>query len=257
MFFRSICLLLLVGGVSGALDVDEILNRSDSVMHPVNLQGSFTMTLTSRTGDTRIIKVMAYQKKRSDTREDRLFLFSFPPSVKGTGLLVHSYLDDEEDSMWIYLPAVGRTKRVNLNTSGGGYFMGSDFTFSDLISTSREELEHGLNPEEVINGDRCYVLDVRGVSREVMRKYGYSRETHYIRKSDFVLVRVIFFDMAGDLLKTLNVDEVAQIGTYRYPSTVRMENHQTGHLSVIEFDDIQTTDNLPDHYFTLRYLENQ
>ena len=103
-----------------SLEVSEILDRSDEVMHPTNLQGSFAMTLTSRSGDTREIKVEAYQKKRGEEREDRLFLFTFPPSVKGTGLLVHSFLNDEEDKMWIYLPAVGKIKRVNLSTSGGG-----------------------------------------------------------------------------------------------------------------------------------------
>ena len=63
-------------------DVYEILDRSDAVIHPQNLQGSFTMTLTSRTGDTRVTRVMAYQKRISENREDRLFLFSFPPSTR-------------------------------------------------------------------------------------------------------------------------------------------------------------------------------
>ena len=240
-----------------SLEVREILDRSDAVMHPANLQGSFSMTLASRSGDTREIKVEAYQKKRGEEREDRLFLFTFPPSVKGTGLLVHSFLNDEEDKMWIYLPAVGKIKRVNLSTSGGGYFMGSDFTFSDLISASREELTHVLMAEESIEGEDCYVIEVRGRSRAIQRKFGYSREVHYYRKSDFVLIRNVFYDMAGDLLKTLSVHEVQEIGTYRYPSHVRMENHQTGHSSEIVFEDLQTTDNLPDSYFTHRYLQSR
>ncbi len=155
-----------------SLEVSEILDRSDAVMHPANLQGSFVMTLTSRFGDRRVIKVQAYQKKKSEEREDRLFLFTFPPSVKGTGLLVHSFLNDEEDKMWIYLPAVGKIKRVNLSTSGGGYFMGSDFTFSDLISASREELTHELKAEENIEGEDCFVIEVRGGNRAIQRKFG-------------------------------------------------------------------------------------
>ena len=57
-------------------DVYEILDQSDTVIHPRNLQGSFTMTLKSRTGDTRVTRVMAYQKHVSEDREDRLFLFT-------------------------------------------------------------------------------------------------------------------------------------------------------------------------------------
>ena len=96
-----IALLWLFGASANAhaINVDEILARSDSVVHPTNLQGRFTMTLVSSRGDERVTEVAAYQKRVSETREDRLFLFTFPPSVEGTGLLVNSYLDQNEDRM--------------------------------------------------------------------------------------------------------------------------------------------------------------
>jgi len=257
MVFCFIFLLLFSGAAAFPIDVDTILDRADEISHPENLQGSFTMTLTSRSGDTRTVKVQAYQKKASETREDRLFLFVFPPSVEGTGLLVNSYLNEEEDLMWIYLPAVGKVKRVNLNTSGGGYFMGSDFTYSDLISTSREELEHTLLGEEPLEGEECYKIEVQGRTKNAQRKYGYSKEIHYVRKADFVLKRVIFYDMAGDLLKVFYIDEVSELGGYKYPSHVRMENEQTGHKSEIIFSDLQATVDIPDSYFTQRYLQSR
>jgi hypothetical protein len=237
-------------------DVYEILDRSDAVIHPQNLQGSFTMTLTSRTGDTRETQVMAYQKHVSENRENRLFLFTYPPSVKGTGLLVHSYYDREEDRMWIYLPAVGKIKRVNLSTAGGGYFMGSDFTYSDLISAGREEFEHTLLADGQVDGEDCYVIRRAGKTRAIQRKYGYSRDEQFIRKSDYVPVRIVFYDLAGDLLKELSVKDVAVIGPYRYPSHVIMENKQTGHTSEILFRDIESPEDISDEYFTHRYLQN-
>ena len=257
MIFAAALLLIFSSGTVFSIDVNSIIERSDEISHPVNLQGAFTMTLTSRAGDTRTVKVEAYQKKTSEFREDRLFLFTFPPSVKGTGLLVHSFLNEEEDLMWIYLPAVGKVKRVNLSSSGGGYFMGSDFTFADLITTSREELDYELLGEESIDGEICYKIDIRGKNRDIQRKYGYAKEIHFIRKEDFVAKRVIFYDMAGDLLKIFYIDEVAELGEYRYPSHVRMENEQTGHKSEIIFSDLQATGDLPDRYFTQRYLQNR
>jgi hypothetical protein len=240
-----------------SIDVDAIIERSDEISHPVNLTGVFAMTLTSRNGDTRTVKVEAYQKKTSAIREDRLFLFTFPPSVKGTGLLVNSYLNEEEDLMYIYLPAVGKVKRVNLSSSGGGYFMGSDFTYADLITSSREELDYNLLGEESLDGEICYKIEIRGKNRDIQRKYGYATKIHFIRKSDFVAKRVVFYDMAGELLKIFYIDEVAELGDYRYPSHVRMENEQTGHKSEIVFSDLQTTGDLPDRYFTQRYLQSR
>ena len=256
MRFCVVVFVLLSTFPSHTQDVQEILDRSDAVIHPKNLQGSFTMTLTSRTGDTRVTQVMAYQKHVSENREDRLFLFTYPPSVKGTGLLVNSYFDREEDRMWIYLPAVGKIKRVNLSTAGGGYFMGSDFTYSDLISAGREEFEHRLLPIEQVDGEDCYVIRRTGKTRAIQRKYGYSRDEHYIRKSDYVPVKIVFYDLAGDLLKELSVKDVAVIGSYRYPSHVIMENKQTGHASEILFKDIESPEDISDEYFTHRYLQN-
>ncbi len=256
MLLRITVFCFLSLNAAYSLDVIEILDRSDAVIHPPNLKGSFTMTLTSKRGDTRVTKVLAYQKKKGENREDRLFLFTFPPSVKGTGLLVHSYFDRGTDRMWIYLPAVGKIKRVNLSVSGGGYFMGSDFTYSDLISANREDFRYDLIGDGKVSGQDCYVIRRQGKTKSLQRKYGYSREEHFIRKSDFVPVKIVFYDMAADLLKELSVLKVHRMGTYRYPSQVRMENKQTGHKSEIVFEDLQSPDDIPDEYFTHRYLQN-
>lgn len=238
------------------LDVYEILDRSDAAINPINLQGSFTMTLTSRTGDQRVTRVTAYQKRISENREDRLFLFTYPPSVKGTGLLVYSYFDLKDDRMWIYLPAVGRIKRVNLSTAGGGYFMGSDFTYSDLIRAGREEFHFTLLEDQQVDGEDCYVVRRAGKTKEAQKKYGYSQSDHYIRKSDYVPVKIVFYDLAGDLLKELSVKKVHIMESYSYPSHVIMENKQTGHRSEILFEDIESPQDIDDEYFTHRYLQN-
>jgi len=237
-----------------ALEIQEILDRSDAVIHPPNLSGSFTMTLVSRRGDTRVTRVLAYQKSLGPTRENRVFLFTFPPSVRGTGLLVHSYYDRDQDRMWIYLPAVGKIKRVNLSTAGGGYFMGSDFTYSDLISVNREDFLYELAGMVSHEGQECYLIRRQGKTRAIQRQYGYSKDENYIRTSDFVPIRIVFYDLAGDLLKELSVQQVAEMGPYRYPSHVTMENKQTGHVSRIEFDDLASPEDIPDEYFTQRYL---
>ena len=239
-----------------AIDVQEIQDRSDKIIHPRNLTGSFTMTLISKRGDTRVTKVLAYQKSLGPTRENRLFLFTFPPSVRGTGLLVYSYFDREQDRMWIYLPAVGKIKRVNLSSAGGGYFMGSDFTYSDLISANRDDFLFELVGEVSYAGQDCYLIRRQGKTRDIQRQYGYSKDENYIRKSDFVPIRSVFYDLAGDLLKELSVQRVAEIGPYRYPSQVTMENKQTGHVSRIEFEDLASPEDVPDEYFTQRYLMN-
>ena len=132
--------------------------------------------------------------------------------------------------------------------------MGSDFTYSDLISVPREDFDYELVGEASFNREECYLILRQGKTRAIQRQYGYSKDEHYIRKSDFVPVRIVFYDMAEDLLKELSVQKVMEIGSYRYPSHVTMENKQTGHVSKIEFEDISASAEIPDEYFTHRYL---
>lgn len=249
-----VCSAALSGGTVG---VDVILERSDKVMNPKNLQGAFTIQLISKRNDVRVIKAEAYQKLVSETRTDRLFVFTYPPSVRKTGLLVHSFLDTDEDSMWIYLPAVGKIKRVALDTAGGGYFMGSDFTYSDFVSRSTQEFIYTLQGEKMVGADACYELLSVGRDKSVKKKYGYSKELKYYRKSDYVLMKIIYYDLAGELLKVYTVDEVKTLGEYLYPVKVGMKNMQTGHRSVIEFTELEAPKNISDKYFTYRYLQNQ
>ena len=159
--------------------------------------------------------------------------------------------------MWIYLPAVGRIKRVNLSTSGGGYFMGSDFTYSDMLRAGREEFIFELIGESVVAGDDRYGIRRTGKTKQIQRKYGYSRDENYICKSDYVPVKITFYDVAGDLLKELSVRKVQILGEYGYPSHVIMENKQTGHSSEILFEELSSPSDIPDDYFTHRYLQNQ
>ncbi|MDE0218200.1 MAG: outer membrane lipoprotein-sorting protein [Spirochaetaceae bacterium] len=252
----ALAALLAIPGPLSAQDVEQILERSGALTRIENLSGELTLTVVSPGGDRRVTRVTAYQKRRSPEREDRLFVFTFPPNVRGTALLVHSNINRGEDSMWLYLPAVGRVKRVDLSTAGGGYFMGSDFTFRDLISRDDAEYVHTLL-DDAPGSDGHHVLDVRGRTPELQREFGYSREEHYIRKDDFVAERILFYDLAGDLLKELTVLELYREDGLAYPSRVHMINHQTGHVSEIVAERLSFTDDIPDRYFTHRYLQRQ
>ena len=239
---------------AAAQDAATIVARADARGTPANLSGSFTLTITSPGGDRRVIRADAYQKRRAAEREDRLFRFNYPPNVRGTALLIHSNAADGADGMWMYLPALDRVKRVDLGAAGGGYFLGSDFTFRDLVSRDQAEYAYALLPAEEADH---YLVEVRGRTPELRRTFGYSREEHLIRKHDFGRERVRFYDLAGDLLKELVVEATHEADGYAFPSRVRMLNHQTGHLSEIVFEELSFAEEIPDRIFSQRALRRR
>ena len=256
---KKISLLLLLTAIllpAGAITVDELMDNFLKTLNVPSIQGEFNVSLISQKGDVREIKARVYQKNIGDEQNNRLFLFDFPATVRGTGLLMHSYFDERENNMWIYLPAVRRIKRIALESSGGGYFMGSDFTYRDLISDDLKDLNFEMLEDATIDGVDCYAVKSWGKTNEVQQDIGYSYTLSYHRKDNYMLHRREYYDFNGDLLKVYEAEGFLVFGPTIYPSKVSMTNVQSGHKSVIEVSNA-STDEIPDSYFTTRYLQNQ
>jgi len=236
--------------------VEEIMEEAASRTLIPSIQGRFLVSMESSNGDVRNIEALAYQEADQDGVMRRLFVFENPPTVRGTGLLIHSSYKEEDNNMWIYLPAVRRVKRIALESSGGGYFMGSDFTYRDLIGTEEEGYEQSIVDEVEMDGVEYYVVRSSGVTLEKQQAEGYSYTLNYYRKSDSFLVKKEYFDMTGEHLKTYLVEDEIRFGQFIYPNLVTMENVQTGHRSDITLVDINTED-IPDRYFTTRNLQSR
>ncbi|MDC7224545.1 MAG: outer membrane lipoprotein-sorting protein [Spirochaetales bacterium] len=251
-----ILLILAVLMPLNAITVEELLDRFDKSLSVPSIQGEFHVTLISQKGDKREIVARIYQKLVDENQNNRLFLFDFPATVRGTGLLLHSYYDDRDNNMWIYLPAVRRIKRIALESSGGGYFMGTDFTYRDLISNDVKDLEFEMLDETVIDGVECYVLKSRGKTEEIRQDIGYSYVVSFHRKDNYMLHKREFYDFNEDLLKVYRAEGFLDLSPAIYPTKISMTNVQSGHKSIIEVVDA-STEEIPDRLFTTRYLENQ
>lgn len=253
-FFKFLLLFIIVVSPLNAISADEILENFGKTLNVPTIQGSFKVSLISQNGDVREIEARAYQKLNSAVQNDRLFIFDFPPTVRGTGLLINSYTDGRDNNMWIYLPTIRRIKRIALESSGGGYFMGSDFTYQDLISNDYSQIDYELQPEKVVDGFDCYVVKAWGKTPDIQQENGYSYFLSHYRKDNFLMIRREFYDFNGDLLKIYEIKDFLVLSPYMYPTIISMTNVQSGHQSLIEVTDI-STDAIPDSYFTTRFLK--
>lgn len=254
----AVLFLFLIAPLSAEeMTVKTILDRFEETIRIPNLKGVLTVKLIAANGDTREIEATAFQKQISANQISRLFIFDYPPSVRDTGMLIHSFMNGDDNVLWIYLPAVKRVKRIALAQSGGGYFMGSDFSYSDFIAKSRVGYTREYLGEGTLDGVSCFMMKEYGATEELRRLQGISYMINYYRKSDFLMVGRDYYDLAGELLKEYRVlEDLALQAPYIYPTLITMENKQTGHKSVIQVTDIETED-LSERYFTTRYLRNR
>jgi outer membrane lipoprotein-sorting protein len=241
------------------ITIDEIHERYKATVLIPRITATLTVKLISARGEVREIQAKAYQKSETSTESEasRLFLFEYPPSVRNTGILIQSYANTDENVMWMYLPAVKRVKRIALATSGGGYFMGSDFSYSDFIPKSRDDFTHEYLGEVVLDGTVCYLIKESIVTQKQRQDLKLSYMMNFYRKSDYIMFGRDYYDLAGEKVKEYRAKEVKILDQkYLYPTIIEMKNVQTGHKSILEMSDINT-DPIPDRYFTSRFLENR
>lgn len=208
-----------------------------------------TMTLTNKSGQTRVRKIQQYTKQIGDVEKSIMFFLS-PADVKNTSFMNWSYDDDNKaDDQWIYLPALKKVKRIS-SDSKSDYFMGSDFTYDDLGDRKLDADVHKLIKEETINGQACYVVE--SVSKD--EDYMYSKTKTWIRKDNFVGMKKEFYDEDGELLKILTIKKVEKISGFWIITQSEMKNIQKNHKTTIQLTNVKINTGVPASKFTERMM---
>lgn len=251
----ALLLLAATALYADGVTVEQILANFDKTLGVPNIQGTFKVQLISRAGEIREIQARAFQKYLGNSQINRLFIFDFPPSVRGTSLLLHSFFDGRPNNMWIYLPAVRRVRRIALESSGGGYFMGSDFTYRDLINNDNSRLKFERLPDERFNGVDSYVIKAYGATAQAQQEHGYSYIVSLYRKDNYFMHSRRYYDFNGELVKVYEVQDYLDLKPYIYPTKISMTNVHTGHRSVLLAENTSTA-TIPDDYFTTRFMQN-
>lgn len=166
----------------------------------------------------------------SETESRTMVVFDSPQDVRGTTLLTHTFADKEDDQ-WLYLPAVGRVRRI-AGGSRSGPFMGSEFAFEDMSSQRVEKFTYKYLGEEIHEDITCHVLERYPEDTHS----GYSKQVAWLDTEHLRIIKVDYYDRRGDLLKTLTTSAYEQHeGNYWRPGVMDMNNHQTGRSTTLEW----------------------
>ena len=94
-----------------------------------------------------------------------LTYFKTPKDVEGTVMLSHTHISDDDDQ-WLYLPALGRVKRISSSNKSGA-FMGSEVAFEDFSGTDYRKYEWKFLGEEVENIQNKNITIFKWLNREL------------------------------------------------------------------------------------------
>lgn len=200
---------------------------------------------------------MATKLYDNGNTEKKIIRFLEPADVKGTGILTFDYQDDE-DAMWIYMPALRKTRRI-VSSEKGKSFMGSEFTNADMVMPSIEDFTYKIvKTSEKIDGTDCWCIEMTAKNEDLADEYGYLKRRVWIAKNDFVIRKAEVYDINNELLKIMEVKKVKMIDTKNkkyQPLHLEIKNVQNNRISILEFEKIIFNPKVKDEYFSTTYLE--
>jgi outer membrane lipoprotein-sorting protein len=253
-------LALLLSGTAQADKAPSAREIMDKVTTTRKLDGSeavIKMTVLGEGGQAREREIsMATKLYDGGKTEKRIYRFLSPADVQGTGILVYDY-EAKPDDVWIYLPALRKTRRV-VSTQRAQSFMGSEFSYGDLNIPSLDDFSYTLVKEEASGGEPCYVIDLVPKSKEIADAEGYSKKTYWVSKAKLAVLRGLYYDKDGKLLKELIAQDIKLLDpkNKRYRAMhMEMINKQNGRKSVFETKKVAFSPTTKDDFFTTAYLE--
>ena len=232
-------------GLAIATEVD---NR-DRGWDDVSVEGE--MVLKNKAGNESVRKFRSTILEAADSSEgDRsIITFSEPRDVRGTALLTHSKIEPDDDSQWIFLPAVKRVKRIS-SSNRTGKFVSSEFSYEDLGSEEVADNDHIWLEDAACTHDAsltCAAVE----SRPKNKRSGYSRRVSFIDLDEYRVHQIDFYNRRGDLEKSLQFQDYRQYeGEFWRAHVMVMENKQTGKSTRLSWGDYSFRQGLTERDFT-------
>jgi hypothetical protein len=233
-----------------AQDALAIVRASRDRISADTVSSRSRMVITAKDGTTSERVLDQYSK--DGPRGDRtIIVFQKPASVANTRFLTMENPSGPDDR-WIFLPSLGKVRRIAA-TEGSGSFMGTDFSYDDISSASRDAgLDaHTLVREELLNGRPCFVIE--SVPKD--KSYQYAKMVQWIDKGSSISYKLELYDRRGTLVKQVDILETRNVQGQETPTTTRMTTLTAGTSTTIYMDIIKYDDPIPEGVFTTKYLE--
>ncbi|TNE38056.1 MAG: outer membrane lipoprotein-sorting protein [Alphaproteobacteria bacterium] len=220
-------------------------------------QATMHMVLTNARGDesTRELRMMTLERRGEDEGNWSLIVFDHPRDIEGTALLTHARIL-EADDQWMYLPKLGRVKRIS-SANKAGPFMGSEFAFEDFTAQEPGKFAHTWLRDEPcpapLETVTCHVTE----RRPLYERSGYTRQVVWSDAVDLQPRQIDYYDRKDALLKTLSLTAYTQyLDQYWRAKDLFMVNHVTGKKTRLAWEDYTFQTGLGEKDFDKSSLEH-
>jgi outer membrane lipoprotein-sorting protein len=250
---KMLCVIVctvLASALYAQQDAASIVRSSRDRIKVTTTSTRSRMVIQAKDGSTSERLIDQYSKDGPKGKRT-VIVFQQPKTVAGTRFLTMEN-PGHEDDRWIFLPALGKTRRV-AGSEGSSSFMGTDFSYDDIASASRRaELDrHTLLREESLAGKNCYVIE----SVPLDSSYQYSKMIQWIDKENLVGMKIELYDKRGTLVKIAEMSGLKDVQGRLTATITKMTTVADSTSTTINMDIVKYDDPIPEGVFTTKYLE--
>ncbi len=235
LFCFSTLLVFVIGPVAaeeltGRQIIDQVAERHQQPFEYEEQE----LVLTDKAGNKETREMRRFARDDGKGNAKYLVVFRAPAGVKGVALLTWQN-KGKSDDQWLYLPAMG--KKMKRIAKGGrkNYFMGTDYTFEDLISASRDDFDYELQDEQSVDGKPNYVIKVTPKDKKIAKKSGYKHRLMFVQKDIMFITRIDYFNKRGKFIKRQTLSELENVGGEVWRANLAsMKNDKEAHTTEIK-----------------------
>lgn len=233
-------------------DASQIMGKSRDQSITGSLNATVVLTITEKGGSTRNRTISMMTKSYADGLEKRIIRFIEPADVRGTSMLV---VDNKNsaDEMWIYLPALKKTRRI-VTSEKGKSFMSSEFSNADMSSPTISDFTH--KHLEKSGTKNQWIIESIPVNEDKADEYGYSKKISYISIDKNQLLKMEFYNFDKELFKVIEIKSIFLLSDGKFMvKNMVATNLNTNRKSEILFSNINEGVKIDDSNFTVQNLE--
>lgn len=211
-----------------------------------DLAADVTITLETRGGTARTwrVRLLSLEAGGAGGGEKTIVVFQEPRDVRGTALLTVT-APGSDDEQWLYLPAVGRLKRIASHNRASS-FMGTEFSYEDIATQPLDKYRFRYLRDDTLSGVATSVVERYPVDTAS----SYSRQVLWLDRDHHRPLRVDFYDRADALLKTLHFRGYQlHAGRFWRAGEMEMVNHRTQASTMLRWNEYRFGTGLRDRDF--------
>jgi hypothetical protein len=238
------------GAAEGLKEIEECVrgNAPEST-----LVQTVEIVTTDRTGDERTQIAKMYWRRFDDGSRRMLLEVEAPPEVRGSSYLL---IDKEEhDDIFVYLPALGKVRRITARTVSTSLF-GTEFTYEDLerLQSITETLTSERLADSELGNRPVYVVRTTPGPDSGS---AYTKVISLVDKETCVPLKIEFYESFDVLRKVLTTDpaRLTREGKVWVPRHVRVTDLRDNSESRLLVESIQVDGQVSKKFFSLAYLE--